>query len=498
MALGAHWEVRRGAAASEPSSTTMGAMPGMGAAPPATPAGAASNAVYIPPARQQLIGVRTGRVQRERVEGTVRTVGVLAYDETHVAQIHTKVAGWIDRVFVDFVGKPVRRGQPLFSVYSPDLVTAQADYLIALRARPRLLEASPESRTSADALLVAARQRLERWDIGEAEVAALERRGEPSKTLTLSSPFDGVVLERNALAGQYLTPDMSAFKIGDLSTIWVLGQMFEYEAAGLRPGQTLDVEFPYGQAPRSVSARVDFVYPDVDPQTRRVRFRASLSNREGRLKPDTYVTVVLHGEPVDRLVVPASAVIDTGARKYAMLALADGYFEPRDVEVGPPLGDFYPVVTGLAEGDRVVTSAQFLVDSETNLMSAMQNMAMTMPGMDMGQPPSAPTSRGPAPSAMPPMPGMSGTPDMPGMANTPSAPASPPAASTTSAPVEGRAAPAVHSAPASDRLAPTPRAPAPPPPSSATAVPAPTMPAMPDMPGMDMPMPSAHAHGASP
>ena len=446
IVIGERVAPQRGVTLAQPTTTTpaMPGMPGMEVNTPPAPAGVGSSAVYVSPARQQLIGVRTGVVERQHVEGSVRTVGVLAYDEARAAQIHTKVSGWIDRVFVDFVGKPVRRGQPLFSVYSPDLVTAQADYLVALRARDRLLQASPDSRAASDALLTAARQRLQRWDVSDAEIAALERSGQASRTLVLSSPFDGIVLERNALPGQYVTPDMSAFKVGDLSTIWVLGQLFEYEAARVKPGAPVDVEFPYGQGPRTLSAKVDFVYPDVDPQTRRVRFRATIPNKDGHLKPDTYVTLVLHGETVDRLVVPTSAVIDTGARKYALLALDDGYFEPRDVGVGPPLGDYYPVVSGLAEGDRVVTSAQFLIDSETNLMSAMQNMAMSMPGMDMGsaQPPAAP-----APSTTP--------------------------------------------------------KPALTPPAPPTSTPAPT-PSMPSMPGMDMPMPSGmpmppgHHHGGSP
>jgi RND family efflux transporter MFP subunit len=463
IGIGARLSPPAGMTAAQPTGMPgmpgMAGMPGMETPPPA-PAGAGSSAVYVSPARQQLIGVRTGVVERQHVEGTIRTVGTLAYDETRVAHIHTKVSGWIDRVFVDFVGKPVRRGQPLFSVYSPDLVTAQADYLVALRARDRLLQASPDSRTASDALVSAARQRLQRWDVSDAEIAALERSGQASKTLVLSSPFDGIVLERDALAGQYITPDMSAFKVGDLSTIWVLGQLFEYEAARLQPATPVDVEFPYGQAPRTLQAKVDFVYPDVDPQTRRVRFRAALPNKDGRLKPDTYVTLVLHGDAVDRLVVPATAVIDTGARKYALIALPDGYFEPRDVQVGPPVGDYYPVVSGLAEGDRVVTSAQFLIDSETNLMSAMQNMAMSMPGMDMG-------------TAQPP-------------------PAAAPSPTPTQTP----------------NLTPT-RKPTPTPTPSLIPTPTPTpapapSPTMPPMPGMDMPMPSGmpmppgHHHGGGP
>jgi RND family efflux transporter MFP subunit len=507
IALGKHWSALRGVTAPQASSTSMLGMPGMEATPPPTPAGASSSAVYISPARQQLIGVRTGVAERQHLDSVVRTVGVLAYDETRVTHVHTKVAGWIDRVFVDFVGKRVQRGQPLFSVYSPDLVTAQTDYLVALRARDQLLATSPESRDAADALLTAARQRLQRWDVSDAEIAALQRSRQASKTVVLASPFDGVVLERNAIAGQYLTPDMSAFKVGDISTVWVLGQLFEYEALRIRPGEPVDVEFPYGQAPGTLSARVDFVYPDIDPQTRRVRFRASLPNPDGRLKPDTYVTLVLHGEPMDRLVVPALAIIDTGARTYALLALPDGYFDPRDVEVGPQRGDYYPVVSGLSEGDRVVTSAQFLIDSETNLMAAMQNMAASMPGMDMpantGKASPGPASPASA-TAMPPMPGMPPAPP-----HAPSTTAMPPMPGMTAAPGPGPShpnprPPSSPAAPGSPSSAPpAPRAPIPPSPAVPARPAMPAMPGMPGMPGMDMPMPSGspapeHHHGGAP
>ncbi len=393
--------------AGAPAPAEGAAMPGMASSAPAAPPGAGPKAVYISPARQQLVGVRTGSVVRQRVEGTVRTVGMLAYDETRTAQIHTKVSGWVEQLYVDYVGKPVRRGQALFAVYSPDLVTAQADYLIALRARQDIGNGPvPEARVGADALLAASRERMKRWEVSDAQIADLERTGHASRTITLSSPFDGIVLEKSAVAGQYVTPDMTSFKLADLSTVWAVGQVFEYEAASIRAGDAIDVEFPYGQAAK-IEARIDFVYPEVDPQTRRVRFRAVLKNTDRELKPDTYVTLVWHGEAIDRLVVPKEAVIDTGERKYVLLALADGYFEPRDVQLGPPVGEVYPVVAGIAEGDRVVTSAQFLVDSETNLMAAMQNMAMSMPGMNGGaSKPASPAVAAPSPSSMPDMPGM--------------------------------------------------------------------------------------------
>lgn len=396
------------AGAAGTAGTAMAGMPGMDSDAPAAPPGAGSNAVYISPGRQQLVGVRTGLVDHQRVEGTVRTVGMLAYDETRTAQIHTRVSGWVEQLFVDYVGKAVRRGQPLFAVYSPDLATAQADYLVALRASQRLADsANPELKAGADALLVASRERMKRWDVSDAQLAELERAGAPARTMTIASPFDGVVLEKTVFAGQYVTPDMTSFKLADLSTIWVVGQVFEYEAARIHPGDTIDVEFPYGQASKQ-QARIEFVYPEVDPQTRRVRFRAVLPNLERKLKPDTYVTLVWHGEATHQVAVPKEAVIDTGDRKYVLLALAHGYFEPRDVQIGPPIGEFYPVIAGVAVGDRVVTSAQFLIDSETNLMAAMQGMAMSMPGMDMGKPAPAAGSAAPAKPAMPDMPGMPG------------------------------------------------------------------------------------------
>jgi Cu(I)/Ag(I) efflux system membrane fusion protein len=393
-------------------------MPGTAASASATPA---SSGVYISPARQQLVGVRTSKVASHTLDATLRTVGTVAYDETRLAQIHTRTAGWIEQVFVDFVGKPVRRGQALFNVYSPDLVTTQSDLVIALRARDDLASSAyPEARRGGDALVAATRERLKRWGISDGEIARLERTREVTRTMTLSSPFDGIIVERTAFAGQYVTPEMTAFKIADLSRVWVIGQAFEYEARRISVGQVVHVEFPYGQAAVPLEGKITFIYPDVDTQTRRVRFRAEFKNPNNLLKPETYVTVVVRGEPSVVLAVPREGVIDTGTRQYVILAKPNGYFEPRDVKIGAPIGDFYPVIEGVSDGDEVVTSAQFLVDSETNLQSAMQAMALTMPGMDMGgggdmsgmdmgasappppMPSSAPPTSTPNPQAAPP------------------------------------------------------------------------------------------------
>ncbi|HZS59310.1 MAG TPA: efflux RND transporter periplasmic adaptor subunit [Gemmatimonadaceae bacterium] len=365
----------------------------------------ASKRVYISPARQQLIGVRTAEVTHQALETSIRTVGVIAYDETRVAEIHAKIAGWAETVSVDFVGKQVQKGQPLFTIYSPDLVATQREYLLALKA-DRQLSSSPieETREGARSLLAATRERLRLWDVTDAQVEELSRSGEPQRILTVYSPFTGVVLERNAFPGQYITPEMATFKIADLSTLWVLGQVFEYELGLLKLGQPAAIEFPYGQTTRRLSGRITFVYPDIDPQTRRAKVRVEFRNPGLEFKPGSFVTVIINASGGHQLAVPREAVIDTGTERYALLALPDGYFEPRPVTVGAPVNQYYPVLDGLQHGDRVVTSAQFLIDSETNLQAAMQSMvghghtmtgevgknpapdSPTMPGMDHSKP----------------------------------------------------------------------------------------------------------------
>ncbi|MCC7240839.1 MAG: efflux RND transporter periplasmic adaptor subunit [Acidobacteria bacterium] len=345
----------------------------------------ASTRVYISPARQQTIGVRTAIIGHQSLDRTIRTVGTIAYDETRVTEIHPKVSGWVEQVFVDYVGKSVRRGQPLLTIYSPDLVATQREYLLALRAQKQLGESQfAETRSGADSLLEATRDRLRLWDVTDEQVAALAQSGQVQRTLTVYSPFSGVILERSAFAGQYIGPETSTVKIADLSTVWVIAQVFEYEARVLTVGQSAQIEFPYGQSSRALSGRITFIYPDIDPQTRRARVRIEFKNPGLELKPETYVTVVVAVAGGHQLAVPKEAVIDTGASRYVLVALDDGYFEPRQVDVGEPVDAFYPVLKGVATGERVVTSAQFLIDSETNLQSAMQAMAMSMPGMDMG------------------------------------------------------------------------------------------------------------------
>ena len=358
------------------------------AAAPAPPPSA--NGVFISPARQQTIGVRTAIAGQRSLDTTIRTVGAMAYDETRITEVHPKISGWVERTFVDFVGKTVRRGEPLMTIYSPDLVATQHEYLLALKARAQLgASAFTETRSGAESLLDATRDRLRLWDVTDAQVAELERTREVRRTITLYSPFDGVVLERNTFAGQYITPETATAKIADLSRIWVVAQIFEYETRSVKLGQQAQIEFPYGQSTRKLTGRITFIYPDIDPQTRRARVRIEFSNPGLELRPETYVTVIIHVAGGHELAVPREAVIDTGTSRYVIVALDDGYFAPRPIEAGEPVDDFYPVLAGLTEGERIVTSAQFLIDSETNLQSAMQAMSVSMPGMDMRAEPAA-------------------------------------------------------------------------------------------------------------
>ena len=358
---------------------------GHAAAPAASAPEGGSKGVFITAARQQTIGVRTAPVEHRALEMAIRTVGTIAYDETRVTHIHTKIAGWVERAFIDYVGKAVRRGQPLYTIYSPDLVATQNEYLLALEARRQLATSVfEETRSGAASLVSSARDRLRFWDITDAQVAELERTGQARRTLTLYSPFDGVITERNTYAGQYVTPETSMVTIADLSTIWVIGQVFEYELRYVRLGQRVQIEFPYGQSTRQLTGRITFIYPDVDPETRRARVRVEFRNPGLELKPETYVTLRLSISGGHQLALPKEALIDTGEKRYVIVARDNGYFEPRPVEVGEPVDDFYPVITGVEMGERVVTSAQFLIDSETNLQAAMKSMSMSMPGMKMG------------------------------------------------------------------------------------------------------------------
>jgi multidrug efflux pump subunit AcrA (membrane-fusion protein) len=331
--------------------------------------------VMISPAKQQLIGVRTATVERQRVERTIRTVGKVSFDETRISHIHTKVNGYIEDAFVDFVGKAVKKGDPLFTIYSPELVSTQQEYLIALRGKKYLSDAPyAEIAAGADSLVSAARERLRLWDITDEDLQALEKEGKVKRALTIYSPSDGVVMERKVFQhGPYVTPDMDLYTIADLSTAWVLAEVYENEVPYVRVGQTATMRLSYYSG-KTYTGKIAFIYPTVDPKTRTARVRLEFPNPDLGLKPEMFADVELAIDYGTAVVVPQEAVLDAGDEKVVFIAHPDGRFEPRRIEIGARVDDRVIVLSGLRPGETIVTSANFLIDSESRLKSAMGGM----------------------------------------------------------------------------------------------------------------------------
>jgi RND family efflux transporter MFP subunit len=330
--------------------------------------------VRISPLKQQLIGVAYGEVMFGPVIHAIRTVGKVTYDETKIARIHPKIEGWIERVHVDYVGKFVRKGQPLVEIYSPELVATQQEYLLALRAKEMLGRSSyREIASAADSLYEASKKRLELWDIPEEDIRRIHQRGQPSRTLTLYAPVGGFVLARNAFERQRVTPETELYVIADLSTVWVLADIYEYEVPMVRVGQAATMTTPAFPG-KVFRGRVTYIYPQVDNVTRTVKIRLEFPNPGFTLKPDMYANVQVHVHYGQRLWVPEGAVLDSGEEQIVFVAHEGGYFEPRRVRVGPKVGDRYIILEGVRAGERIVTSGAFLIDSESRLKSALQGV----------------------------------------------------------------------------------------------------------------------------
>lgn len=338
--------------------------------------------VKINPAKQQLIGVTYSEVTSDALAHTIRAVGRVAYDETKLTHIHTKIDGWIEKVFVDFTGKLVAKGQPIISFYSPDLVSTQQEYLLALKAKNYLGESEyREIATSTNALFEASKKRLLLWDIPEAEIKQIEERGEPLRTLTLYAPNDGFVLTRNAFERQRVTPEMELYTLADLSRVWVLADIYEYEIPSIKLGQSATVTFSAFPG-ETYRGKVAYISPQLDNLTRTLKVRVELPNPKFRLKPDMYANVELQIDYGIQLSIPEAAVLDSGSEQTVFVALDGGYFEPRKVQLGAKVGNRSIVRAGLRAGEKIVTSGNFLIDSESRLKSATGGMA----GMNHGEP----------------------------------------------------------------------------------------------------------------
>lgn len=330
--------------------------------------------VKIDAEKQQLLNVRFGTVEMASETATIHAAGKVAMDETRLAHVHTRVEGWIDQVFVDFTGKSVRKGQPLLTMYSPDMLATQQELLLALKGRDQLQHSTlPGVPDHMDQLIVATKRRLELWNLTDQQIDEVIRTGKPIKNITVYSPADGYITTRNAFPNQQVKPDMELYAIVDLSRVWLIADVFEYEAGSIRLGMPATISFAY-DAEQKFNGVVSFIQPQVDPVTRTLKVRIEAANPGMRLKPEMFVDVDFKLATQAKLSVPAEAVLNSGERRTVFVDRGNGYFEPRDVQTGQVFGGRVEVLRGLKAGERIVTSGNFLIDSESQLKSAAQGM----------------------------------------------------------------------------------------------------------------------------
>ena len=334
-----------------------------------------SAGVNVSPDKQQLVGIRTATAEIRPMVQKIRTVGIVTYDETRVAQVFSKVEGWIDKLLVNYTGSLVRKGQPLFTLYSPDLVATQEEYLLALKAKQTLGSSSiKEIRAGSDSLLESAHRRLSLWDISEEQISDLEKTGKPKRNLTFYSPINGFVLKKDAVQGMRIMPDKELYTIADLSTVWVNADIYEYELAYIRVGQKATIKLAYYPA-RDFVGKVSWIAPVLDEKTRTAKVRLEFPNRDFVLKPEMYANAEVEIHAGRKLAVPDEAVLDSGLRKVVFLDKGEGRFEPAEVKIGNKFDGYYEVLEGLSPGERILASASFLLDSESRLKEAMGAMA---------------------------------------------------------------------------------------------------------------------------
>lgn len=374
-------------------STSRGGMPGMAGMDMSGDGSAVLTAEQI-----TQFGVTFGTAEVRTLENAVRATGVVTVDETQVVQVAPKVAGFAERLYVDFTGQPVRRGQPLLELYSPELVAAQQELLVARRLEQTLDGSSvPGVPRGTSDLLGATRRRLQLWDISNAQIVDVLRTGRVRRTMTLYSPATGVVTEKQVVRGQEVRGGMPLYTITDLSQVWIEVEVPEADASALRVGAGADIEL-VAYPGRTLKGRVSFIHPTVDTTTRRIRPRVTVTNSGMLLKPGMYATVRLYSPARAALTVPTSAVIRTGERDIVFVDMGGGRLMPHEVQIGRTTAEFTEVLAGVEPGQRVVTSAQFLLESEANLGEVMKAMMSQMGAADMGD-----------------MKGMEGMDDMPGM-----------------------------------------------------------------------------------
>ena len=352
----------------------------------ANPSSDSAKPVMLTSEQARRIGVTYAAAMLGALDKEVRTVGQITYDETRLRTITAKIDGFVERLFVNATGQPVTAGAPLFTIYSPMLVSAEEELLLAKRLQRDVSGGSNDARQNAADLLSSARRRLAYWDIPESDIATIEESGEVQRTLTLRSSASGYVLEKNVVAGQKIMAGDPLYRVADLSTVWVEGEVFEQDLATVQVGQTVHVDFQALPGEHRMG-RVSYIYPTVSAETRTAHVRVVLPNSDMRLKPGMYATLRIAGTSrASVLTIPRDAVLSTGERSIVFVREAGGHLAPREVALGASNDERVEILRGLSAGETVVASATFLVDAESNLGKALGGMG-NMPGMDLSEPP---------------------------------------------------------------------------------------------------------------
>ena len=344
----------------------------------------ASGQIRISPEKIQKLGVKTAFVTKRTLTRSIRALGSIQVDERRIHAVTPKFEGWVQRLYANATGQTVKRGQPLLEIYSPELMTAQEEYLIARQGQQALQQGSVQARDTAEHLTNNALQRLHYWDIAPAQLQRLQHHEKPLDTLPLLSPVNGVVLEKPAQEGMRFMPGELLFRIADLSSVWLIVEVFEQDIGGVSTGQVVQVLIN-AYPDKLFSGKVGFIYPTLATETRTVKVRIELPNGDGLLKPGLYGSAMLvtQGDKDAHLAAPDSAVIDSGTRQIVLLQRGQGQFEPRTVKLGLQADGYREVLGGLEAGDEVVTRANFLIDAESNLKSALDSF--DSPDADAGQ-----------------------------------------------------------------------------------------------------------------
>ena len=332
--------------------------------------------IKIDPTVIQNIGVTTEEVKKRSLTKEIRTTGKIDYDETRLYSINTKFMGWVEKLYVNYTGKYVSKGEKMMDVYSPDLVSTQEEYLQAIKYRNSLENSSDDIKKGADDLVQSARRRLLYWDISENEIYGLEKSGIPKKTLSIYSPANGIVIDKMIVEGDKIMTGMNLFKIADLSKIWIIADVYQYELPWVKMGQTVDVELSYLPG-KSYKGKITYIYPYLGMESKTIKVRVELRNTPSYdLKPGMIATAIIKS-PIkfESIAVPEQAIIRSGERDIAIISLGNGYFEPREVKLGVSADGYVQILDGIHEGEQIVTSSQFLIDSESNLKAAIGQMS---------------------------------------------------------------------------------------------------------------------------